>query len=152
MLRDQDRLLALFEFGKEFGRLTLEGCDKFGAHVSDTRVSPRSDQVRSNYNIHVSIARTTPACIAPIGQAWDLALARHPELSLYATDGNHSSPAGAFLTALVLLATITGASPLDMPPLAESGVDEATQPLLRAVAADTVRDWPPRAWCPDDPY
>lgn len=110
------------------------------------------DETMYIYNIHVSIAQTEPACVAPIGQAWDLSLARHPELTLYASDGNHSSPAGAFLTALILLATITGASPLDMPPLAGFGVDEDTQALLRTVAADTVQDWPPRAWCPDDPY
>lgn len=110
------------------------------------------DETQYIYDIHVSIAQAEPACVAPIGQAWDLALARHPEVVLYADDGNHSSPAGAFLTALVLQATMTGVSPLDLPALPGIGVDDGTQALLRAVAADAVADWPPRAWCPDDPY
>jgi hypothetical protein len=110
------------------------------------------DETMYIYDIHVSIAQKEPACVAPIGQAWDLSLARHPELGLYADDGNHSNPAGAFLTALVLLATITGISPADAAPVAGIPVGADVQALLRAVAADTVRDWPPRAWCPNDPY
>jgi hypothetical protein len=110
------------------------------------------DETLYIYDIHASIAQAEPACVAPIGQAWDLSLSRHPDLALHASDGNHSNPNGAFLAALVLHATITGASPLDAPTLAGFGVDAGTQALLRAVADDTVRDWPPRQWCPDDPY
>jgi hypothetical protein len=28
------------------------------------------------YGLHVSIAQAQPACVAPVGQAWDLALIR----------------------------------------------------------------------------
>ena len=73
------------------------------------------DETQRIYDLHVSIAQAEPACVAPIGQAWDLALARDPTLTLHASDGNHSAPAGAFLAALVLYATITGLSPLDLP-------------------------------------
>jgi len=62
------------------------------------------------YDLHVSIARREPACVAPIPQAWDLALARYPTLVLHDADGNHSAPAGAFLAALILATTITGIS------------------------------------------
>jgi len=110
------------------------------------------DETMTIYDLHVSIAQREPACVAPIGQAFDLALSRHPALVLHASDGNHSSPAGAFLASLVLMATITGSSPLDVPVLPEFGVDAATQALLRVAADDTVQAWPPRTWCPDDPY
>lgn len=110
------------------------------------------DETMRIYDLHVSIAQEAPACVAPIGQAWDLALQRHPGLVLHADDGNHSAPAGALLTALVLEATLTGRSPRDLPSLAGFGVDEATQALLRAAADDTIQSWPPRTWCPDDPY
>jgi hypothetical protein len=110
------------------------------------------DETMRIYDLHVSIAQAEPACVAPIGQAWDLSLQRHPEIVLHASDGNHSAPAGAFLTALVLFATVTGVSPLDAPVLGGFGVSAGTQSLLRAVAADTVAAWPPRQWCPDDPY
>lgn len=110
------------------------------------------DETMTIYDLHVSIAQQEPACVAPVGQAWDLSLERHPDLVLHANDGNHSNPAGAFLAALVLSATITGASPLDAPVLDGFGVGAETQALLRQVAADTVAAWPPRQWCPDDPY
>jgi hypothetical protein len=110
------------------------------------------DETMTIYDLHVSIAQQEPACVAPVGQAWDLSLERHPDLVLHASDGNHSNPAGAFLAALILSATMTGASPLDAPVLDGFGVSAETQALLREVAADTVAAWPPRQWCPDDPY
>ena len=102
------------------------------------------------YDLHVSIARNEPACVAPVPQAWDLALARYPNLTLYDADGNHSAPAGAFLAALVLYATITGLSPVDLPPLTQLSVDTETQSKLRAIATETVQTIAPRLWCPND--
>ena len=102
------------------------------------------------YDLHVSIAQAEPACVAPVGQAWDLALSRDGSLPLYADDGNHSRPAGAFLAALVLFATITGESPLDLPNLPQYPVDAAMQEMLRGIAAETVATVPPRMWCPND--
>lgn len=102
------------------------------------------------YDLHVSIAQAEPACVAPVGQAWDLALSRDPSLTLHAPDGNHSAPAGAFLAALVLYATITGLSPLDLPPLQQYPIDVSLQATLRGIAAETVQTVPPRMWCPAD--
>ena len=62
-------------------------------------------------------------------------------------DGNHSAPAGAFLAALILYATITTLSPLDLPPLPQLGIDADTQAVLRAIAAETLQTVPPRQWC-----
>jgi hypothetical protein len=103
------------------------------------------------YDLHVSIAGHEAACVAPIGQAWDLAFARNPGITLHDRDGNHSAASGAFLTALVLYATITGKSPLDVPMLAQFSVDPAMQEFLRGIADETVRMLPPRFWCPADP-
>ena len=102
------------------------------------------------YDLHVSIAQRQAACVAPVGQAWDLALARHPSLTLHASDGNHSAPAGTFLAALVISTTLTNVSPSEVPHLAQFGVDAETQALLRAIAAETVQTVPPRQWCPSD--
>jgi hypothetical protein len=109
------------------------------------------DETQRIFDLHVSIAHGEPACVAPIGQAWDLALSRDPTLPLHASDGNHAAPAGTFLTALVLYATITGRSPLDLPALPRYAVSAALQQTLRGVAAETVQTWPPRMWCPADP-
>lgn len=100
--------------------------------------------------LHSGIAATEPACVAPIPQAWDLALQRHPGLVLHASDGNHALPAGAHLAALMLYTTLTGLSPLALPDIAAGGVDPATQRLLRQVAADAAQQHPPRAACPQD--
>jgi hypothetical protein len=108
------------------------------------------DETQRIFDLHVSIAQAEPACVAPIPQAFDLALARDPTLTLHAADGNHSSPAGAFLAALVLYATITGLSPLDLPPLTQYPVNVSLQATLRGIAAETVQTVPPRMWCPGD--
>lgn len=108
------------------------------------------DETSRIYDLHVSIAQKQPACVAPIGQAWDLSLQRHPELRLHSEDGNHSAPAGAFLAAVMLYATISGAQPaqlLALPELA-NGVDANSQAKLRQVAADTAQAYPPRRYCP----
>jgi hypothetical protein len=108
------------------------------------------DETHRIYDLHVSIAQKQPACVAPIGQAWDLALARQPSLTLHAADGNHSAPAGAFLAALVIFTTLTNASALEVPHLAQFSIDAQTQAALREIAAETVQTVPPRQWCPGD--
>ena len=108
------------------------------------------DETQRIFDLHVSIAQAEPACVAPIPQAWDLALARDPTLTLHASDGNHSAPAGAFLAALVLYATITGLSPLDLPALPQYPVSASLQATLRGIAAEAVQTVPPRMWCPGD--
>jgi hypothetical protein len=108
------------------------------------------DETDRIYQQHVSIAQQQPACVAPIGQAWDLALRRDATLALHASDGNHSTAAGAFLSALVLYATASGASPLALPAFS-NGIPPALQAQLRQVAADTVQAFPPRRYCPADP-
>jgi hypothetical protein len=110
------------------------------------------DETQRIFDLHVSIAQAEPACVAPIPQAFDLALARDPTLTLHASDGNHSAPAGAFLAALVLYATITGLSPLDVPVLSQYPVSASVQQTLRGVAAEVVQTVPPRMWCPGDAF
>ena len=101
------------------------------------------------YALHVSIARQESACVAPVGQAWDLAQARMPTLRLHASDGNHSNAAGANLAALMLYATISGKSPLGLTALS-NGVDAAVQEQLSQAAADTAQAVAPRQHCPAD--
>jgi hypothetical protein len=103
------------------------------------------------FDIHAKIARREPACVAPVGQAWDIAASRHPELVLHASDGNHSAPAGAFLAALVIAATITRVDPDHLPFITGFDVDAAKQETLRRVAMDALATTTPRQFCPLDP-
>lgn len=96
---------------------------------------------------YAAITQVQPACLPPIPQAFDLAAARHPALALHDADGNHSSPAGAFLAALLLFAVID-ATPLDtLAPLSGIGVDANAQRELRLVARDTAAALAPRRSC-----
>jgi len=101
------------------------------------------------YDLHVSIAQRQEACVAPIGQAWDLARQRAPGVVLHADDGNHAVPAGSFLAALMLYASLTGDSPLALPALDGFGVDAATQARLREVADEQHRLISARLHCPN---
>ena len=109
------------------------------------------DETQRIFNLHVSIAQREPACVPPIPQAFDLAASRDAQRVLHESDGNHSSPAGAFLAALVIATTMTGVAPSEVPFLEGFGVEAAEQAALRAVAAETVVAWPPRRYCPADP-
>ena len=104
------------------------------------------------YDLHVSIARNAPACVAPIGQAWDLAAVRDPGLTLHDADGNHARPAGSLLAAMVIASTLTGLPPQAFPTLTQRPVDAATQAQLRAIATETLQAVPARTWCPADPF
>ena len=105
------------------------------------------------YDLHVGIAAREPACVAPIGQAWDLARAVYPDLVLHADDGNHSTRAGAYLTALVLAATITATSPAELDvQLPQFGVPFDVQVRLRSIAARAVLAAPTRTGCPADAH
>lgn len=110
------------------------------------------DETQRIFDLHVSIARKEPACVPPIPQAWDIALARHPALRLHDSDGNHSAPAGAFLAALVIYATMTGLAPSALTDIGGFGIDAETQAKLRAAADEAVRMVPPRQFCPADPF
>ena len=54
------------------------------------------------------------------------------------------------VAALVLYATITGASPQDVTIAAQNGVEATVQADLKRVASDTVQAFPPRQYCPQD--
>jgi hypothetical protein len=88
----------------------------------------------------------SPAYVAPAGRAWTrvyedvLAEGADPLAAgsafhgLYDADGSHPSPRGSFLTACVVYASLTGASPQGLP--APVGVPDAD--YLAGVAADVV--------------
>lgn len=105
------------------------------------------DETMLVYNIHLGIAKKEGACLAPVGQAWDLSLERRASLLLHASDGNHSNPNGAFLAALVIYSTITGQSPLNLPYQGGVVVTEGDQAFLRQVASEIVAQIPTRQYC-----
>lgn len=55
---------------------------------------------------YARIADELNAALAPAGLAWERVRREHPELELYSSDGHHPGPAGTYLTACVLFASI----------------------------------------------
>ena len=94
------------------------------------------------HQLHQSIAKAEPACVAPVGLAWENALQRSPRLKLHASDGNHAAYDGAFLTALVLYGTISRQDPATLPVISGLKLNPDTQSLLKQVAAETLKQHP----------
>ncbi len=104
----------------EWGRLDVEG---------------ETERIEKVYQ---SIADPTGAELSPVGVAWQLAMAQRPDVPLHDNDGNHSNATGAYLTATVLYASITGKNPEVLPDDDKFRIDKATQNWLRHVAQETI--------------
>ncbi|WP_286263113.1 hypothetical protein [Thalassotalea atypica] len=93
------------------------------------------------FELHQSIAEKQSACVAPIGPAWDKALAIDFTLPLHSSDGNHAALTGSFLTALVFYQVITGESADLLPNIESINVPFETQALLRQVASESIEEY-----------
>jgi hypothetical protein len=65
-------------------------------------------------SIYKEMSDAAEVRVAPVGRAWDIALAEKPSLPLHADDGNHESPVGAFLTAAVFYSLFTDSDPAEL--------------------------------------
>ncbi len=79
------------------------------------------------------------ALVIPAGLAFARAIAKQPELNLYAADKRHPSLAGTYLASCAVFAALTGRSPVGNRYLA--GIDEPTAHFLQNVAWETVQDY-----------
>ena len=61
---------------------------------------------------YAEAAALTGATVAPVGEAWRLFFQQNPGTILHAGDGSHPNPAGSYLAACVIFATIFDASPV----------------------------------------
>jgi len=98
--------------------------------------------------LHMGIAQREPACVMPIGLAWQIVIDENPEVRLYNRDGNHSNKNGALLTAFVLYQTVTGKPAENLPEIPRLRIDAEDQRLLRTAASNAHRALPA---CPDIP-
>lgn len=84
-------------------------------------------------------AQRIGARVAPVGDAWLIAVARWPHLRLHRSDDSHPTFRGTYLTACVLYGALTGRSPADIPYRAP-GVPAGVAKRLRSVAAEVLGD------------
>ena len=99
------------------------------------------------HRLHQNIAAREPACVAPVGIAWEVMLDSYPEVRLHANDGNHANRKGALLTAYVLYATITGQSVRELPEIGFRGISVEVQTQLRSAADKAIAMAPPCRDC-----
>lgn len=92
------------------------------------------------HELHLGIAAREPACVAPVGLAWEESIRTFPSLELHADDGNHSNINGAMLTAFVFYQLITGQSATGLPYIQGVDVSEDIQLKLAGVASVIVDD------------
>jgi hypothetical protein len=71
---------------------------------------PEDMQARIS-EVYGRIGRQLGARVAPVGEAWQLALHERPDARLYFADGSHPSRLGSYLAACVLFGALTGNSP-----------------------------------------
>ncbi len=69
------------------------------------------------------------ALVAPVGIAWEKALAANPKLQLHAKDGSHPTQQGTYLAACTFFATILRRDPMGLP--GKVVVEEKTEKGLR---------------------
>jgi hypothetical protein len=77
--------------------------------------------------------------VIPAGLAFARAIAKRPDINLYAADKRHPSPTGTYLAACATFAALYQRSPVDNEYRAT--LDPATASFLQSVAWETVQDY-----------
>ena len=95
------------------------------------------------YRVYDRASELVGGEIAPVGEAWMLAIREHPNIKLYDPDGSHPSPAGSYLAACVIGASITGEDPTTFRAPLPRGVSKSEAEKLRKVAAASRRSSSP---------
>jgi hypothetical protein len=103
-------------------------------NVEGDTYAAMQERVDSGY---LNAAREARAALAPVGPAWAEALARRPQLELWASDGTHPSRAGSYLAACVFETLLARRSPVGN--RFTDGLDSALAQFLQGVAWDAAR-------------
>ena len=89
--------------------------------------------------VYTRAGNASKALVIPAGLAFARALAKRPDLVLHYADKRHPSPAGTYLAAATIYATLLGKSPAGIKHT--EGLDPATASFLQQVAWETVVDY-----------
>jgi hypothetical protein len=135
-----------FDYSKKEGIEVAKRAKDHGACVfyfSEWGRKDVAEEGSRTEKIYQAMASAAGVEVAPIGRAWDLALAERPELPLHHGDGNHQSALGAFLTACVLYGRLTGESPAALASCPYADVDEKDRKFLADAAAKALAQGAP---------
>jgi len=83
-------------------------------YLTWARKATPEDQTELAY-AYIHVARETESLVAPAGIAWSLVRQRQPNIDLFYKDGSHPSPAGSYLNACAMYASIFDQDPAGLP-------------------------------------
>jgi len=86
---------------------------------------------------YCAVGEELRAIVAPVGDAWAMVFAEHPEIPLWQADGSHPTEQGTFLAANVLVAVLFHEVPQGLG--ARGSIPEVQVPALQAAAARAAR-------------
>lgn len=86
---------------------------------------------------YTTAGNANDALVIPVGLAFERSIKQRPELNLYVADKRHPSPAGTYLAASTVYASLYGKSPVGN--AYRMGLDEATATFLQTVAWETAQ-------------
>ncbi|OQW57001.1 MAG: hypothetical protein A4S14_08650 [Proteobacteria bacterium SG_bin9] len=86
---------------------------------------------------YTAAGNANDALVIPVALAFERSIKARPELNLYVADKRHPSPAGTYLAASTVYASVYGKSPVGN--AYRMGLDEATATHLQTVAWDTMQ-------------
>jgi hypothetical protein len=89
------------------------------------------DRAEGGYNF---VAQQINCPVVPVGRAWQILEARHPNIQLRERDGFHPSPHGAYLNACMFYAYLTWQSPLGLSNGGLFQVNEQEAMILQRIA------------------
>ena len=102
-----------FEQARKFDAAIKEaGAETVFLMTWSVRDQPEEQAILSH--AYSKIAKELDAMVAPVGLVWDK-VRTNPSISLYADDGGHPSPAGSYLSAITLYATLMEDNPKGLP-------------------------------------
>jgi len=88
---------------------------------------------------YTAAGRANNALVIPAGLAFARAMAERPQVNLHHADLRHPSPAGTYLAAATIFASLHGRSPEGNS--FHAGLDAETAAFLQRIAWETVRDY-----------
>lgn len=132
----QDRA-AMFEFGKKLDAEIRKQGSKTLLYMTWARANTPETQEQLS-KAYLDLGQELKAGVAPVGMAWEKALAADKQRVLHQADKSHPSKAGTYLAACVFYASIFGKSPEGLPGKI-GGLSDHEARKLQAIAWQVVQ-------------
>ena len=134
---------------KKHAHLLHEEIDQIGARTvfymtwARQHIPEMIEPLAKHYN---EIADELGAGVAPVGRAWQAALAERPDLILLVKDSSHPNQLGSYLAACVFHATLTVRDPRGLPNAGLDEVSDADAAFLQKIAWQAVQEHGKSPW------